>query len=59
MLDALGVTDVCLLSNNLVGKTITRIWNKCRGTSIAGLVENIDCLQAKADRMGHDINLED
>ena len=63
MLDALGVTDVCLLSNNPdkvkqlqeYGINVVE-----RVPLVAGVgKENIDYLQTKADRMGHDLNLED
>ena len=63
MLDALGVSDVCLLSNNPdkvkqlqeYGINVVE-----RVPLVAGVgKENIDYLQTKADRMGHDLNLED
>ena len=63
MLDALGVTDVCLLSNNPdkvkqlqeYGINVVE-----RVPLVAGVgKENIDYLQTKADRMGHELNLED
>ena len=63
MLDALGVTDVCLLSNNpdkvkqLQDYGINVVE---RMPLIAGVgSDNIDYLQTKAERMGHDINLEE
>tara|TARA_Y100000766_G_C18831604_1_gene568347 strand:- start:497 stop:1096 length:600 start_codon:yes stop_codon:yes gene_type:complete len=63
MLDALGVSNVCLLSNNPdkvkqlqeYGINVVE-----RVPLVAGVgKENIDYLQTKADRMGHDLNLED
>ena len=62
MLDALGVSDVCLLSNNpdkveqlqKYGINVVE-----RMPLIAGVgTDNKEYLQTKADRMGHDINLE-
>ena len=63
MLDALGVSDVCLLSNNpdkveqlqKYGINVVE-----RMPLIAGVgTDNKEYLQTKADRMGHDINLEE
>ena len=62
MLDALGVKDVCLLSNNpdkaeqleQYGINVAE-----RMPLIVGVVtENRDYLKTKADRMGHKINLD-
>ena len=62
MLEALGVTDVCLLSNNPdKSKQLERY-----GINVIEMVplvvgvgsDNRDYLQTKADRMGHDIELD-
>ena len=63
MLDALGVSDVCLLSNNpdkveqlqKYGINVVE-----RMPLIVGVgSDNKEYLKTKADRMGHDINLEE
>ena len=62
MLGALGVTDVCLLSNNPdKSKQLEKY-----GINVVEMVplvvgvgsDNRDYLQTKADRMGHDIELD-
>jgi GTP cyclohydrolase II len=62
MLDALGVSEICLLSNNPdKAKQLEEYGIKVaeRKPLIVGVVnENRDYLQTKAERMGHDIDLD-
>ena len=62
MLDALGVADVCLLSNNPdKAKQLEEYGINVveRMPLIVGVVtENRDYLQTKAERMGHEIDLD-
>ena len=62
MLDALGVSEICLLSNNPdKAKQLEEYGIKVaeRKPLIVGVVnENRDYLQTKAERMGHDIELD-
>ena len=63
MLDALGVSEICLLSNNPdKAKQLEEYGINVaeRKPLIVGVVnENRDYLQTKAERMGHDIDLGD
>ena len=62
MLDALGVTDICLLSNNPDKVKQLEEYGinvEERMPLVVGVVnENRDYLQTKAQRMGHEIDLD-